>query len=439
MRPRHIAIPVTMILLTGAVAPASGVGGGIARAASGSTSAANGHHQYALSAPGGSAGDLFGSSVAINKRIVVVGAPYRTVHGHRRQGAAYVFVKPRSGWAHAKPVATLTVAKGHARDYFGASVAVSGRTIAVGAPFVSKGSNSHEGAVYLFTEPAAGWSAARHPTGRLFPSDRTSGDTFGASLAASSRTFVVGAPLHLVGQHARQGSAYVYVEPHGGWLTHNRQTAELTAADGEPGTEVGYSVAVSGRTVVAGAVYAKVGSHAGAGAVYVFTEPRSGWRNALSTARLTVRHAHSSQYLGYAVAVSGRTIAAGAPDSKVGHNKLQGLTYVFTRPETGGWKNGHQQATLSVRPGVADAYVGEGVAASGRRIIASGFGLVSIFDRPSNGWRGSHHQQVQLSGTSSADLLGPRVAMSGSTIVAGAPTQTIGKNRYQGAAYVYVR
>ncbi len=400
--------------------------------------AAGAHRQYLLTAPGGRKGDLFGSTVAIGGGLIAVGAPYRTVNGHKDQGAVYLFQKPASGWGHATVTAILTVAGGHAGDFFGASVAVAHNTVVVGTPLITVGTNTHEGQVYLFSKPANGWSAAHHPTGRLFPSDRTANDLFGASLAAAGNTIVVGAPGHVVGQHARQGAAYVFLRPRGGWLPHNRQTRELTASNGRSGNELGYSVAISGHTVAAGAPYTQIGQHPSQGATYVFTKPSSGWATATDRAELTVRGGATGDYFGYGVAVTGGTIAASAPFRKVGTTARQGAAYVFVKPGSG-WRSAHQSATLTVSPGVTKAYFGTGLAAGGTRIVGTGYGLASLFVEPSTGWHGVRHQQAQLAGATNTDFIGREVAISGSTIVAGAPTQTVGRHVGQGAVYVYVR
>ena len=51
--------------------------------------------QAKLTASGGAAGDVFGSSVAVSGDTVVVGAPYAS----SATGAAYVFTKPAAGWS----------------------------------------------------------------------------------------------------------------------------------------------------------------------------------------------------------------------------------------------------------------------------------------------------------------------------------------------------
>jgi len=104
--------------------------------------------QAKLTASDGAAGDEFGFSVAISGDTVVVGAD----GDNSDQGSAYVFVKPGGGWATTSAfTAKLTASDGAAGDYFGASVAISGDTVVVGAD----GDNSDQGSAYVFGNPVS--------------------------------------------------------------------------------------------------------------------------------------------------------------------------------------------------------------------------------------------------------------------------------------------
>src|SRR5206468_3800090 len=109
-------------------------------------------------------------------------------------------------------------------------------------------------------------------------------------------------------------------------------TAELTASDGATGDELGLSVAIDGDTIVAGAPYHQVGSNSQQGAAYVFTKPAGGWTDATQTAELTATDGDASDALGFSVAVSGNAIAAGAPYHQIGSSLEQGTAYEFTKP-----------------------------------------------------------------------------------------------------------
>ena len=80
------------------------------------------------------------------------------------------------------------------------------------------------------------------------------GDKFGYSVATSGNTVVVGAPFHEANSQPYSGAVYVFQMPAAGWASAT-QTAELTDSTLGGNMELGYSVAISsdGDTIVAGA------------------------------------------------------------------------------------------------------------------------------------------------------------------------------------------
>jgi hypothetical protein len=92
---------------------------------------------------------------------------------------------------------------------------------------------------------------------------------FGFSVAISGDTVVVGALFDDIGANTDQGSAYVFVKPVGGWAGNLTESAKLTASDGAGGDSFGFSVAISGDTVVVGALD-RIGVNADQGSAYVF-------------------------------------------------------------------------------------------------------------------------------------------------------------------------
>ena len=99
------------------------------------------------------------------------------------------------------------------------------------------------------------------------------------------------------------------------------QTAKLTASDGAANDRFGISVAVSGDTVVVGAH----GDDGYRGSAYVYVKPGGGWVNATQTAKLTASDRAADDYFGYSVAVSGDTVVVGA----YGDDGSRGSAYVF--------------------------------------------------------------------------------------------------------------
>ena len=58
-------------------------------------------------------------------------------------------------------------------------------------------------------------------TAKLTASDGAASDCFGSSVAISGDTVVVGAILMTLAQTSNQGSAYVFVKPAGGWADYD--------------------------------------------------------------------------------------------------------------------------------------------------------------------------------------------------------------------------
>jgi hypothetical protein len=148
--------------------------------------------QARLSAGDTMAGDELGTAVSLsgNTTLVGAGAPFNT-----HAGAAYVFVRSGTRW---RQQARLTASDGAAGDQFGLSVALSGSTAMVGAPF-----NTHAGAVYVFVRRGTGWRQQV----KLTASDGAAGDQFGLFVTLSGATGLVGAP----GQNTSTGVTYVFV------------------------------------------------------------------------------------------------------------------------------------------------------------------------------------------------------------------------------------
>jgi hypothetical protein len=167
-----------------------------------------------LSAPG-TGGTEIGAeknALAMSGGTIVAGswAPY--VGGTETEGSADVFEEPETGWANATEATAKLTGEGEAYEDFGASVAVDGRTIAVGARITP---TAQEGAVYVFSEPAPGWETTTAAE-TLTPSHAESGG-FGDAVAIGAGTILAGAPkavVEEVGPGVREdGDAYVFFAP----------------------------------------------------------------------------------------------------------------------------------------------------------------------------------------------------------------------------------
>ena len=382
--------------------------------------------QAELTSSDGAAGDNFGYSVAIDGGTAVVGAYHRTVGSNSQQGAVYVFVQSGTTWTQQ---AELTSSDGAANDNFGSSVAVSGGTAVIGAYNRGVGGNSSQGAAYVFVQSGTSWSQQAE----LTASDGEGSDLFGVSVAVSGGTAVVGAYHHRVGSNNNQGAAYVFVQSGTSWS----QQAEWTASDGGENSRFGVSVSVSGGTALIGANGQPVGSNSGQGAAYVFVQSGTSWSQ---HAELTASDGAGGDSFGVSVSLSGGTAVIGAIKHQVGSNSGQGAAYVFVQSGTS-WS---QQAELTASDGVSSDQFGRSVSVSGGTALIGSASHVFGGDNPGaaylfvqNGTSWSQQPELSAPDGATGDQFGWSVAVSGATAVIGAYAHTVGGKGQQGAAYVF--
>jgi uncharacterized repeat protein (TIGR01451 family) len=266
--------------------------------------------QQKLVASDGAAFDEFGGSVSISGDTVVVGARSDDAAAGQDTGAAYVFVRSGTTWTEEQK---LTAPDAVANDQLGWSVAVAGDTAVLGAPGADAGSDSDDGAAYVFVRSGSTWTQQQ----KLAPSDGTTVDIFGESVALSGETALIGAPgvdPAVPGPTA----AYVFVRSGTTWSEQQR----LSASDGLQGDEFGWSVSLSGDTAVVGAPQTT------AGAAYVFVRSGATWTE---EQKLVAPDAGTGDDFGFAVALDGDVAGIGSPlDDTVG-GADSGSAYVYRR------------------------------------------------------------------------------------------------------------
>jgi hypothetical protein len=283
-----------------------------------------------LTAADAGPGDNLGATVAISANTIAAGAPEATINGNQLQGAAYIFTKPTTGWHNETQAAKLTATDGAQGDTLGGALAMSGTTVVAAAAGATVNGNQTEGAAYVFTKPGTGWQDETQAA-KLTASDGLPFELFGNSAAMSGRVIMIGTDSPDFGGNPGLGAAYIFAEPAGGWHDMT-QTAKLTASPNAPGTLLGYSVALFGRTAMAG----------GNGAIWVFAEPPGGWHDMTQTAMLT-----NPDFLGYMEALSPTTLAAAAPFAGTAG---QGVVDVYPYTTSGIRQLAATQATMPVPP-----------------------------------------------------------------------------------------
>jgi FG-GAP repeat len=290
---------------------------------------------------------------------------------------------------------------------------------------------------------------------------------FGGAVAISGdgNTLVVGASTTTVGDHSRQGAAFVFIRQNKSWTL----AGELTAADGQAADFFGGSVAISydGATVIVGATDADQFDGApGGGAAYVFVRPDAGWTSSGQyAAKLTNSDGVELDYLGSAVALSGDGSIAvvGATKNRSGVLDPKGKplppspgsAYLYVKPlaADGGWgtlNHLFETAELTSSDGATDDAFGASVAIAndGSRVIVGApehnarRGEVYLFLEPNDplrGWAANTRPQetnrLIAADAESGDEFGTSVAtdLDAAAVAAGAP----GKFFRKGAAYLF--
>ncbi len=278
------------------------------------------------------------------------------------------------------------------------------------------------------TQAALNWAA----DGQLTPTDGTADDAFSGPVAVFGDTAIVGAPEKKVGNNEKQGAAYVFVRNGGTWA----QQAKLMASDGAAYDWFGSGIAISGDTVIIGAVGAPAGQYVWEGAAYVFVRAGEAW---VEQAKLTAPDANSRTEFGASVSLSGDTAIFGSHCDAFGNDE-RGPAYIFVRTGVD-WA---EQAEISPPEGEPGDFFGSSVAVDGDTALISAWGgghdqqgVVYVYGRSGISWT----QQTQLTGSDSVayDRFGISLALSANTAVIGALEKTVGANPLQGAGYVFVR
>jgi hypothetical protein len=287
--------------------------------------------------------DHFGFAVALSGNALAVGAWFedsgatgingdQTNNSATNSGAAYVFRRTNGAWAQEAYVKASNTKFG---DGFGESIALSGDTLAVGAPFErsnATGVNGNQanfsawfsGAAYVFRRTNGVWLQEAY----VKASNTGAEDNFGDSVALSGDVLAVGAPYessNATGIDGGQsnnsapdsGAVYLFLRTNGVWA----QEAYVKASNTGASDNFGSALALWGDALAVGATGEDSDATGingdqttnlalGSGAVYVFRRTNGAWGE---QAYVKASNTGAGDNFGDAVALSGNTLAVGAP------------------------------------------------------------------------------------------------------------------------------
>lgn len=329
----------------------------------------------------------------------------------------------------------------------GTSVSTNGTWMGAGA--LSDGAGL--GYVTLHKKNAGAWSTTPNQT--LKPLMVT-GLNFGRSQSMTSDTLAVGADTDTVSSQA-VGQVYIYTLASDTWTLQGTVNA---GANQQAGAKFGYSVSVSGDTMVVGAPT----ENSNAGAAYVFTRSGGTWT---LRARLVPSSPIANSVFGVSVKVQDGTIVVGASGnlSDLINNGSNSAVYVFEG--SGATWTQKQVLTVSTTTGstLVDANYGSGaigqdvdISADGKVIITGGWkatangktsgGAVYVFEKTNNTWGASaianSSSSLRLSTAgqgSNPENFGFQTKFHGSAIVATVPYRNISALQPQRGGFGYFK
>ncbi len=347
----------------------------------------------------------FGWSVALSGDTAAVSAPFGTGLAPLT-GAVYVFERGPAGWSQ---TAKLGASDGLPGDGFGGELALQGDRLVIGAVW-RDGPGIDSGAVYVFERAGGVWSQ----TAVLVPSDHADHDWFGRAVDVDGDRIAVGASLKLAPAFA-QGEAYVFERSGGAWV----ETAKLTTADGGQEDFFGGAVDLDGDRLL-------VGAHGGdtlapdSGGAYVFERAGGAW---VQTAKLLAPDGQANDDLGIELALAGDT-ALLASYGDDGAAADAGSLYVFQKG-AGGWSVAQELFAGDAQPGdgLGSGLALDGDVAAAGAQDAGGGGAVYAFRRAG----GLFHEEEKLAGAPPGALLGFDTAVSGELFLGGAPESSAGQ------------
>lgn len=250
----------------------------------------------------GSQGARFGWSVAIGSGVVAVGAPYEQVNGIPT-GVVHVFDA-----ADGSPIGRLVAPDGSAGDEFGASIAIEGGLIAVGAPRRDD-DGIDSGAVLTFDATSLNHLRTIRPDNGGFLK------IFGISIDLDGGRLLAGAQGNSE-NGLLAGAAYLFDAATGS------QVHQLLASDGASNDFFGAAVALEGDVAAVGA-WSKSIVFDHSGAVYLFDASTGN-----QTVRLVPLDSGDRDHFGRALAMDGHQLMVGAPGNDDGVFE-SGSVYVY--------------------------------------------------------------------------------------------------------------
>jgi len=303
------------------------------------------------------------------------------------------------------------------------------------------------------------------------------GDRFGASIAIDGNILVVGAPMEDGGSPGtgapgdpkdndahQSGAVYVFEKQAGLWILIQYLKSSLIKSN----AHFGWSVALAGDLLVVGAPFHNIMHHSviknSAGIVNIFRRQGDGLfaLEAVTPGAIPLGEssppAKAFAKFGYSVATNGQNIVVGSPEEDGEDQSKSGAAYILKKAATGSFWVVEQ--SLKSPLVLTDARFGWSVDISGDTVVVgspyhslvnttANAGMVIIYRKCGSGWlieKVLTSPDTETSGFGIGDLFGFSVAIDGDNVVVTAPLEDSdgsdpSNNDVQdaGAGYAYTR
>jgi hypothetical protein len=256
----------------------------------------------------------FGTAVAISGNTIAVSDPENSFTGFG-VGAISIYTNNGTTW---NPQAQIIAPFGNQNvNSYGFSIDLNGDTLLVGARF-----NGEFGAAYVYVRTGTTWTLQQ----TLTPPVLRSAEEFGTAVALEGNTAAVGAPGRTI--PFLGGAVFVFHRSGSTWTP----TQELNAADGVTNGDLafGSSISISNGTMVVGAPGRIVNGQTNAGGADIFQFNGTSW---VLAQQITATDPSSQALFGSAVDIGASGIIVGAPDESTEFLNA-GAAYIFSPGET---------------------------------------------------------------------------------------------------------
>jgi hypothetical protein len=256
--------------------------------------------QALLTASDAGPSDYFGTSVDIDGDSIIVGAPEWDQGSNYNVGSVYIFTRSGTTWSQQQRINPTS----QYGDEAGSGVGISGDTIVIGGDEAGASQYANTGRAWVYVRSGTSWSFQS----TLIPSDVSTtpnnATKFGKSVAIDEDTIVVGA--------WENDTVYVFTRSGTTWT--EEQKIKPGYGSGE---DFGWSVAIDGDDIIIGVREYDTSGFVHDGGANIYQRSGTTWS---SESFLTSSDKQNSGKFGYSVAISGSTVivaASGEGDSYI--------------------------------------------------------------------------------------------------------------------------